>query len=146
MLSREEIVGQRITNILGDSSRSDEAINFCDFVYVVANSRCFRMPSGDPEFGELLPAAQPTRNHAPLSWPWKGWWHRRRTLWTAMVTDILVSADPDTRYPDSGVIALSSGWCVIQAAGVPHGVLPEVSIVKQLPGDEPMISIWQLTS
>jgi hypothetical protein len=140
LLQRSDIVGHRLANILGDSSLSDESINYCDFVYQTDNGHCFRMPY-DRDTADLLPHVEPTPNHSPTVWPRKEWWHYRRKLWTASITDILVPADPEERFLDTGIIALSSGWFVAQCGGTPIGILPSVNVIEEISA-EPMISVW----
>jgi len=142
MLKREDIVGKRITQILGDSSHSDESINYCDFIYVVG-THSFRMPFDD-ETGDLLPYAAVTANHGELNWPREKTLHFERNLWSAHIVDILVPADSEARYPNSGVIELSSGWYVVQSSSGSLGIAPNVDIIPDLWEAGPMVSVWAL--
>ena len=95
--------------------------------------------------GDVLPAAQPTANHRALTWPrWprSGWGHYRRNLWRTQISDILIPEDPEERYPDSGRIALTSGWYVVQLSGARHGIAPGVDIISEVPPDGSMLSVW----
>lgn len=142
MIQRSDIVGRRIANILGDTSLSDDSINFCDFIYQTDRGHCFRMPYND-ETGDLLPAVTPGL-HLPVSWPRGKLWHYRWRLWTARIADVLVPANADERFLDTGVIALTSGWYIVQFSGAPIGIMPCVDIVPKLAGGEPMISVWSV--
>ena len=141
MYQRDEIVGRRIANVFCDSSLSDESLNFCDFVYVIDARRSFRMPFDDGT-GDLLQHVAITEKHSPATCPRWRWWHYHRLLWRARITDILVPADRESRFPDTGIIALSSGWFLAQSCGGPMGIAPTVDIMARLNDDEPMVSIW----
>ena len=143
MIQRDNIIGHRITAVLGDSSLSDKSINFCDFLYRTDNGQCFRMP-GDDNSGELLASVEVTNSYERLNWPRESEAHYKRNLWNAAIVDILVPADPEKRYPDSGLIALSSGWYIMQYSCAPIGVLPFVSITQQSERGQPMTSVWDL--
>lgn len=142
MLSREDIVAHRIVKIAGDSSSSDESFNFTDFIYVLDNNLTFRMPYDD-ESGEYLPLATLTHNHHALDWPKHTRQHLKKNLWDATITDVMIPRDHEERFPDSGVIKLSTGWFVSQLCGAPGGIVPSVDILKELGNSESMISVWQ---
>jgi hypothetical protein len=137
-------VGHRIASISGDSSLSDHTYNHCDFIYQTDNCYAFRMPFDD-DSGDLLPSAG-IENHKPLTWPRDRWWRFRRRLWWAQITDILVPANIEKRYPDRGVIALSSGWFVVQCSGGPMGIAPFVTLVKRPDRNEPLTSVWSMNN
>jgi hypothetical protein len=142
MIRREQIVGRRLANILGDSSLTDRSINFCDFLYVTDIGHCFRMPHNDGT-DDMLAAVAPSEKHFPVRWPRGSWWHYHRKLWWPRIQDILVPADPEARFPDSSLIQMSSGWCVFQSSWGPIGIMPWVDVIAQLPRDAPMVSVWE---
>lgn len=141
MLSHKDIVTRRIVEIVGDSSSSDDSFNFTDFIYVLDNNLALRMPYDD-ESGDYLPPATVTHNHQPLEWPKNEQRHLNENLWAATITDILIPQDCDERFPDSGVIKLSTGWFISQLCGAPHGIAPTVGIVNELDNAEAMVSVW----
>ncbi len=142
MLPREDVVGHRIKDIVGDSTSSENSFNFTDFIYVLDNDVALRMPYDD-ESGDLLPSANVTQNHGALAWPNDKQRHFNDNLWNATITDILIPQDPEERYPDTGVIQLSSGWFIVQLAGAPTGIAPSVDILAELADAESMISVWE---
>jgi hypothetical protein len=142
VLLQTQVIGRRIANIFGDLSLSDEQINFGDFIYQLDNGVCFRMPHDDGS-GHLFADTHLTASHSALEWPRGRWWFYRRKLWSAKIVDVLVPADEARRYVDSGVIALASGWFVVQSPYGPIGIMPNVSVVHQTGRDEPMVSVWQ---
>jgi hypothetical protein len=144
MLVRENVVGQRIVNILGDSSLSDDEYNYTDFVHELGNGVCFRLPVFD-ETGDLLPGVTLSANHKPLVLPKARWWFFRRKLWTAEITDILIPTDPEECFPGTARIALSSGYYVMTLSGGPRGIAPFVDVVAGLDVDTPMSSLWNNT-
>ena len=141
MLQRESIVGHRIVDVVGDSSTSDESFNFTDFVYVFDNGLAIRMPHDD-ESEDLLSGVDVTANHQSLDWPKEKRRQLKRNLWAATVKDILVPRDPEERYPDTGVILLSTDWLIVQLSAAPHGIEPFVNIVNELENLESMVSVW----
>jgi hypothetical protein len=145
LLDRAEIVGHRIAEVLADSSLSDESYQYCDFLYVTDHGRCFRMPDGNPDY-DMLSAATPPATCGPVHWPAAQQRHFQKRLWSAEITDILVVADPELRFPDTGAIRLSSGWYLVQSSGGPIGIGSAVFLVENLAGAEPMISIWECGS
>jgi hypothetical protein len=148
MIHRNDLVGQRIASIVGDPSLPDPSLgidlgdwNCLDLIYVANNGRSFRMPIGDPDEGDILPAASPTALHDSLSWPKSGEMDSR--LWNATIIDILVRIDISERFPDSGLIELSSGWFISQLCAAPPGIMPNVDLIK-LPKEEVSryVSVW----
>jgi hypothetical protein len=145
MLPREDIVGHRITNIVGDSTSSDDSFNFTDFIYVLDNGIALRMPYDD-ESGDYLPIASLTQNHRPLVWPKSRKKHFNDNLWAATIADILIPLDPEERFLDSGAIKLSSGHFIAQLCGAPHGILPSVDILAEIGNAGAMVSVWDAIS
>ena len=141
MLKREDIIGKRIMHIMGDTSQSDDGMNHCDFVYVLDGLNCFRMPfDQSPE--PLFRLIDMKFNHGHLYWPPEKADHYQRVLWSATIVDLLMVADPEERYPDTGASELSSGWYVVQVSGLPEGLMPSVQVVDELLMNGPMVSIW----
>jgi hypothetical protein len=141
MLRRELVIGRRIANILGDSTLSDGDFNFIDFVYVLDNDIAIRIPYDD-ESGDLLPQATVTPKHTRLVWPKDNPEHFKKNLWNATITDILLPHDPEERYPDRGIIKLSSGWYLTQLSGAPAGIAAAVYLQEEISPD-PLISVWE---
>lgn len=144
MIPRELVVGQQISNIVGDSSLSGADFNFTDFIYVLANGIAFRMPYDD-ESGDLLRQVAVSKNHAPLKWPPEMGNHFNDHLRVATIADILVPQNPEERFPDTGLIKLSSGWFLGQLGGAPCGISPSVNIQKDVGHSDPVISVWAAT-
>ena len=141
MLKREDVIGHRIKSIVADTTLTDGALNFADFVCELDNGVAFRLPYDD-ESDDWFGAVELSMNHEPISFPRKQWWHYSRRLWWATVSDVLVPADPDLRYPDSARVALSSGWFLAQMSGAPTGILPCIDIMPELNAEDPMVTIW----
>jgi hypothetical protein len=139
---KSEIVGHRIVEILGDSSLSDSSFNWCSFVYRTDNGHAFRVPTGSTVWGDLWPLPEPGKNYELLEWDKARAEHYRENLWSATIVDILVAEEMELRGPDSGVILLSSGWCLCQCGGGAMGIAPCVDIVELEKLDDPMISLW----
>ena len=144
MLQRNDVVGQRIKRIVANTSRSDDDYNFADFVCELRNGIAFRLPSDD-ETGDLFPGVKITEDFRTIKFDKPRWFHYNYRLWWARITDVLVPADPELRFPDSAVIALSSGWYIAQRSGAPRGILPLIDIMPTLNVDEEMMSVWQTT-
>lgn len=140
LIPRSDLVGHRLVAVLGDSSLSDATINSCDFIYTASSGYSFRSPSGY-EGEDLLPEVAPGR-HSLLNWPAEKAAHYQEVLWSARIADILVPKDPEERHPDTGVIALTSGWYVVQCGAAPIGIAPMVYLVPDIDKSEPMISVW----
>jgi hypothetical protein len=141
MLNREDVIGHRIKRILADTTLSDDSLNFADFICELDNGVAFRLPYDDESehwFVDVVPNA----NHKPLTFPKRHWWHYSRKLWRARISDVLVPADPELRFPDSARVALSSGWFLMQMSGAPIGILPCIDIMPELHADDPMVTIW----
>jgi len=141
MLNREDVVGHRIRRILAGSSLSDDALNFADFICELDNGVAFRLPYDD-ESDNWFGVAVKNANHRTVTFPKRKWWHYRQRLWRAWITDILVPADPELRYPDSARVALSSGWFLIQVSSAPIGIVPSIDIAPELHADDRMVAVW----
>jgi hypothetical protein len=143
MLQRTDIVGFRIKRILADTSLSDDAINFADFVLVLETGSAFRMPYDD-DHGAWLTNVSPSSKHQPVRFPLAKYWHYRSRLWRTTVNDVLVPADPKLRFPDSARVRLDSGWYIAAWSGTPVGIFPTIDIIPSLDFDDRMVSIWSL--
>ncbi|MDA8564180.1 hypothetical protein N9L06_07005 [Mariniblastus sp.] len=152
MIPREQVIGQRITKILGKSYQPDDAAgvdiggyNVTHFVYVLENGMAFRMPVACPDEIDPLPVADVTDMHEPLDWQLMPMTKRelKKRLWTATVIDIRIPADIDNRYSDEGFIHLSSGWLVVQLSACPPGIAPSVNIVPSQNDNGETISAWE---
>jgi hypothetical protein len=141
MLARDDVIGQQISEIVGASTDLENDIHYTDFIYVLANGMAFRMPSDD-ESGNWLPEATAMPDHLPLIWPADEKEHFQLNLWSATIAEILVPLEIDDRYPDSGVIKLSSGWYLIQSCSAPFGVTPYVQLVQDPLGEDAFVSVW----
>ena len=141
MLRREEIVGHRITKILGDSTLSDESFNYTDFVFLLSNNIAFRIPFDD-ESGDLLPSAGVSKNHEPVIVPQSEKERFRKKLFSATVADVLVPSDPEERYPDSGLVSLSSGSFVATLSSGQPGIIPMVFLIDSPKNSGPLVSVW----
>ena len=141
MLNLTDIVGRRLVEILGDSSQADESRSHCDFLYGVEHGLYFRLP-WEVGSDDWITDVRPASGHGPVDWPRRKWWHYRTKLWAASIVDILVPLEPEYRSPDSGVIALSSGWYVVQCSGGPTGIMPYVDIVSKVRDVDSMVPVW----
>ena len=144
MLRRDNVVGQRIKRIVANTSHSDDDFNVADFVCELRNGIAFRLPSDD-ETGDLFPGVEITDDFRTIKFDKRRWFHYKSRLWGARITDVLVPADPELRFPDSAVIALSSGWYIAQYSGAPRGILPLIDIMPTLNVDNEMMSVWETT-
>jgi hypothetical protein len=57
-----------------------------------------------------------------------------------LITDLFVPRDPETRYPDSQILQMASGFGIAQESGTPVGILPSLYLTKGV--EEKMISIF----
>lgn len=48
------------------------------------------------------------------------------------ISDLLVPADPECRFPDSQVLLMSSGYGIAAESGEPHGILPALYLVHRI--------------
>jgi hypothetical protein len=141
MLKHEDVVGHRIKRIVADATLTDDSLNFADFVIELDNGVAFRLPYDD-ESDDWFGAVELTVNHRVVTFPKWRWWHYSRRLWRATISDVLVPADTELRYPDSARVALSSGWFLAQMSGAAAGILPCIDIMEELNADDPMITVW----
>lgn len=141
MLNREDVIGHRIKRIMADTSLLDDSLNFADFICELDNGAAFRFPYDD-ESADWFVAVDPSTNHKAITLPIRQWLHYSRNLWRAMITDVLVPADPELRFPDFARVALSSGWFLVQMSGAPTGILPSIDIMPDLQSDDPMVTVW----
>ena len=142
MLRRQDVLGHRIRRIFVDMSLSDHEYNYADFICLLDNGLAFRLPHDD-ESGDLFPTAKVSEAHVPATFPKRRWLHYPRRLWWARITDVLVPADPELRFPDSSRVALDSGWYLAQMSGGPIGVIPCIDIMPELMTDQELVTIWE---
>jgi hypothetical protein len=57
-----------------------------------------------------------------------------------VILDLLVPCDPATRFPDSQVLQLASGFGIAQESGAPVGILPSLYLTEGIEDD--MISMF----
>ena len=74
MLNREDVIGHRIRRLVADTTLSDDAINFADFICELDNGIAFRLPHDD-ESADWFDVAEVTPNHKPIALPKRQWWH-----------------------------------------------------------------------
>lgn len=143
MLKRDAVVGHRIKQLVADTSLSDDALNFADFICVLDTGVAFRLPY-DHESDDWFTEVTPSENHYPVAFPRARWWHYYRCLWRSPIRDVLIPADPELRFPDSSRILLNSGWYLAQCSGTPIGIMPSIDIMPDVNTDNTMVSIWSV--
>lgn len=59
------------------------------------------------------------------------------------ISDLFVPSDPASRYPDSQILQMASGFGIVQESGAPVGILPSLYLTEGI--EEDMISMFATT-